>query len=444
MKMGYTKHKRGLLYAAIFIVFFVYALLTLDPDFGWHLTAGQYFLRHGIPATDIFTYTAPAFPWINHEWLSDIIVAGLYGIGSYWIVAAGYAALWTTGIWLVGKRVHPALVVTASAALLPFAGARTVALSVVGVALLIMLLQQKNQQWRLLLPLVFLIWANMHGSFLLGIALVAYCAYRERSRELVMLGLISLVCTFVNPYGASLYTEIFRTMTDASLRQTIFEWQAVAFPIASVPYLLIWIAFLVVRNKTNWRRYLRFDVALFIASIMSLRMTPLFVIVSLPGLARLVHDAVSVTTTVDKRLVRRAIAVLISVTVVLALASAVLDVVSSRDRYPRRAVEYLQTHPCEGNVFNQYDFGGFLIWQLPEKKVYIDGRMPSWEQGGHKYMQDYLNMYRDQAFRRAQFIHYNVRCVVDKTSSSLVKELKSEQWRVVSDDGHSVLLLAPR
>ena len=259
-----------------------------------------------------------------------------------------------------------------------------------------------------------------------------------------MLGLISLVCTFVNPYGASLYTEIFRTMTDASLRQTIFEWQAVAFPIASVPYLLIWIAFLVVRNKTNWRRYLRFDVALFIASIMSLRMTPLFVIVSLPGLARLVHDAVSVTTTVDKRLVRRAIAVLISVTVVLALASAVLDVVSSRDRYPRRAVEYLQTHPCEGNVFNQYDFGGFLIWRLPEKKVYIDGRMPSWEQGGHKYMQDYLNVYRDQAFRRAQFIHYDVRCVVDKASSSLVKELKSEQWRVVSDDGRSVLLFAPR
>lgn len=444
MKRWQTGRKRYLLYGAIFIVFFVYSLLTLDPDFGWHLSAGQYFLHHGIPATDIFTYTARTFPWIDHEWLSDLIVAGLYGAGSYWLVAMSYAVLWTTGVVLVSKKVQPVLIITATTALLPFAGARTVALSVVGVALLVTLLRQKNHQWRLLLPLVFLVWANVHGSFLLGIAYVAYQAYRERSKELIMLGLISLICTFINPYGASLYTEIIRTMTDTSLHQTIFEWQAVAFPIASVPYLLVWIAFLVVRNKKDWKRYLRFDVLLFIASIMSIRMTPLFVIISLPSLAHLVRDVRDSMTIVNQRIIKRGVLALATAVLVLALASIVTDIVASSNRYPWRAVEYLRAHPCEGNVFNLYDFGGFLIWQLPDEKVYIDGRMPSWEQDSHKYMQDYLRIYRDKAFRATQFAHYDIRCVVDNSNSSLVKELTSEGWRVAVGDDNTALLLDSR
>jgi len=62
-------------FSVIFIIYLVAALLLLDPDFGWHLQAGNYFLAHGIPATDVFTYTAKNFPWVDHEWLGDILLS---------------------------------------------------------------------------------------------------------------------------------------------------------------------------------------------------------------------------------------------------------------------------------------------------------------------------------------------------------------------------------
>jgi hypothetical protein len=46
--------------------------------------------------------------------------------------------------------------------------------------------------------------------------------------------------------------------------------------------------------------------------------------------------------------------------------------------YPEKAVTYLRAHPFEGNVFSHYNWGGYLIWQYPEKKVFVDGRMPTW------------------------------------------------------------------
>src|SRR6185369_15071703 len=47
----------------------------LDPDFGWHLTMGKYIISHGIPPTDPFSYTMPSYPFIDHEWLTNVLIA---------------------------------------------------------------------------------------------------------------------------------------------------------------------------------------------------------------------------------------------------------------------------------------------------------------------------------------------------------------------------------
>src|SRR4051812_10798096 len=77
--------------AALFAVIFAAFAVRLDPDFGWHLQSGRYILAHGIPAHDIFTYTASNFAWINHEWLSDLLIVGLVALGGYTAVAAAFA-----------------------------------------------------------------------------------------------------------------------------------------------------------------------------------------------------------------------------------------------------------------------------------------------------------------------------------------------------------------
>src|SRR5581483_1861554 len=62
----------------IFICFGVNTFGFIDSDLGWHLQLGHYLLLHGIPKTDPFSYTMPSYPFIDHEWLSNIILFKLY------------------------------------------------------------------------------------------------------------------------------------------------------------------------------------------------------------------------------------------------------------------------------------------------------------------------------------------------------------------------------
>lgn len=436
---------RTLLYGGVFITFFLCALLTLDPDFGWHLMSGQYFITHGIPATDVFTYTARAFPWVDHEWLADIIVACFYGVGSYWLVALCYAALWTTGLVIASRRAHWTLVVSATAAMLPFAGARTVAISVFGIALLMLLVRQDNYRWRLLIPPLLLVWANLHGSFPIGLAYLVYIAWRERSYQLIKLTIIAAAFTCINPYGIGLYTEIFRTMLDTSLKWTIDEWSAFAFPLASIPYSILWLGFLVYTGKKNWRHYLRFDVLLFVLAIGSMRMVPLFVILSLPELRRMIAEVGAPLPVMAHQLARRGGILLVVASLALTAGSFAQGELSPWSAYPWRLAARMRDYPCQGNIFNSYDIGGFLIWQVPDQKVYIDGRMPSWEYPGGKYMTDYLRVYKDTQYRQREFDRLHIVCVVDYHASTLVRTLRKEEgWSVATQDGLFVLLIHSR
>ena len=117
--------------------------------------------------------------------------------------------------------------------------------------------------------------------------------------------------------------------------------------------------------------------------------------------------------------------------------------------YPGQAVEYIQKHGCQGgNIFNSYDFGGYLIWKLPTQKVYIDGRMPDWrDEAGQRYMDRYFKVYRDKEYQKSQFGQYNIRCaLVQKTkdNKNLLSWLKEAGWQSVVDSGGSNLLIAPK
>jgi hypothetical protein len=149
----------------LFAVFMAALMHRLDLDFGWHLQSGRYILQHGVSAHDIFTYTAPNFPWINHEWLSDVLIALMYAAGGFWLVAAMFAATWTGAIMLaVRRRVWP-VVMLAIVALLPGAVVRPSVFTALGLVVLLWMTER-----RLYWPVValFAVWANLHGGFVLG------------------------------------------------------------------------------------------------------------------------------------------------------------------------------------------------------------------------------------------------------------------------------------
>jgi hypothetical protein len=413
---------------ALFALLLAVFLRRLDPDFGWHLQAGRYILQHGVPAHDIFSYTAPNFPWINHEWLSDVLLAVLQA-GGFWLVAAVFAAVWTAAIMLAAGRRMWLVYAFGLAAVIADAVARPNAWTALFFALLLWMLR-RGVRW----PIValFALWANLHGGFVIGLLAVAVAAVRERQYWPVLGA--AVLATFVNPYGPTLYVEIWRTLTDTQLHSQIKEWE----PLRVGPlYGFYIVAFLFVVMASKWRYEFVLPVLLLAASVSSQRQFPLFVVASLGLIGegyRKLAKLLNVETGWRSYLIP-------AVITVLALVPVGKIVANPHNELPDKAMADLRAHPCRGQVFNEYDYGGYIVWQLPGTRVYIDGRMPSWRQGAVDYLANWKQVLGDEKFARRELAHYDVNCaLVEVKHDRLADQLKRDGWRVAADDGFALLL----
>lgn len=437
--------------------YFYLSYFSLDPDFGWHLKAGQHILAHGVPKTDIFTYTAPGFAWINHSWLSDAITASLYYLGGYSLVALVFASIWTAAILIASRLRLYSVTLLAFVATMSFSGIRMVAWSVLFFAILERLMRSKKT-WQLwCIPLMFLLWANLHGSFVLGLLILLLFQIFSTKKLPWLVVVVSFVATFINPYTYAVYIEVARTTFDIHLKTRISEWRALDFPRTTLPYIIAFIALHFSISKKPWRSILSIPGLLFGLSLSSIRHTPLFVVSS----QRYFEEYVaSLTTQINKaRLNAPRKGVLIAICIFLLCITGwqihtSINLSLKRDTdYPVAATDYLSTHPCSGNIFNDYNYGGYLVWKLPSSKIYIDGRMPSWQMGSEDYFLNYSKIMTDSNFRNEQFHKYNITCVLVRKNSpryeskdaKIVSDLQTDGWHTISlpQDSESALLIKP-
>jgi hypothetical protein len=417
------------LFGVIFTVFWV----RLDPDFGWHLQSGRDILAHGIPAHDIFTYTAAGFPWINHEWLSDVIIVGAYSIGGFAGVSAMFAAIWTGALAVASRSGRWPVLAVGVAAILDTITARPNAWTALFFAL-VLLAVSKKVYW-LLVPL-FALWANLHGGFVIGLLVLLGAAVRDRKYRWVFAACV--LATFVNPYGPRLYVEIWRTLSDMALRTNVVEWRPMTVGLLSGLFIVI---YLVIGSVSGWRqRKFILPSLMLVTALASMRQFPLFVVATLAlvsvGYSRL-SDFLKVRSGWNS-----------FVAPVLALAVVAVPVgqiISHPDNQsPVAQVAQLRDQPCRGNLFNDYDFGGYLIWQLPQIKIYIDGRMPSWKYAGENYLANWILDLTDAQARSRDFARYDVGCVLIRPKhAEIVRDLKADGWIVTSADAQAILLRRP-
>lgn len=105
-----NSHMLIVFYLFIWITFFINGISFLDPDFGWHLKMGQLILARGIPITDPFSYTMSSFPFVDHEWLTNIMIAKLYptlgflGLSAFYSTAAVLAIYIATSKYIFSKK----------------------------------------------------------------------------------------------------------------------------------------------------------------------------------------------------------------------------------------------------------------------------------------------------------------------------------------------------
>lgn len=449
----------------------------VDGDTWWHLVVGERILSsHSWPTSDIYSFTAPGADWIAYEWLSEVALAwaaraaGLAGLmGMLFALTSGVMLLTYSYAYLRCRNSKAAFV--ASWLVLPLAGVWfAVHPYLFGyIYLLTMLIclerfRQGHHKSLWLLPLVFCLWVNSHGTFMLGAVafgiywLSGLVEFRAGSLEakhwtalerlqLAAVALLSLLAGCATPYGARLA---------AYPLQMIFFQQGITTNMTSwrpIPlnewhgelFLALVLLFIVVLAGGRIRLRLEELGLLLFAVIMTFehaRALPCFAFIFAPLLATLLARWVpAYEPAKDKRVLN---AVLIGLAV-LGFAwyfpsQQHLEEEAAKT-YPRGAVEYLRQHPQHGPMLNELTWGGYLPYMLgPQQRVFIDGRLDFYQFRG--VFPDYLHITRLERDAPRLLSKYNIQACLTTRTIPLVTFLEaSPEWNKVFEDDVSVLFV---
>jgi hypothetical protein len=442
-----------------------------DPDLWWHLRNAQSLLTSGhLPVVDTYSYTAPGAGVLPFEWLAELGYyaaykwAGLYGVFLlvFLLTTAIVLCIYRLS-YLASRDVKNSFVFALGGAVLAAIsiGARTLLFGWLYLVLLLLILEAVRRgswKWLWMVPPLFCLWVNTHGSWPMGLVLFGIFiasglvegrwghAYATRwsgtqLRRLLIAAGASALAVFINPFGTRLVLYPFRTLYAASSGiGNIQEFASVDFqtPWGKVAMVLILGVLLVaVFSRERWRLdEIGFTMVALYYGLTYSRFLFLAGILLPPVFAR----RVKLMTPYDRSDDRRgpnavALAVLLCLFLVsVPRHSKFHDPV----QYPEGAVAYMRAHEIHERVFHEWVWGGYLIWYMPELKVFIDGRGDPYAPTG--VFKDYLTAISG-ANPQAVLDKYRVEYVLMPADSVMVRILKnSPAWVVRYSDKTSVLL----
>ena len=269
--------------------------------------------------------------------------------------------------------------------------------------------------------------------------------------KLVYVSLFSFAITFINPYGFKVYSLVIGVIRDEYGRARIGEWQPfrVRSPIGweFLMYLLLLAILALVYFKKIDLTLLGLGVVSIFLAFSSWRNIPIPIIMTIPLWVYIVKNAAD--PALFKLLKQKFVLLLLLIAVFLIgyqqtsltlTASHQPELLAKIGKYPKGAVEYIKANPekFQGNMFNEYNWGGYLIWQLPEHKVFIDGRMPHLKIGDRHIFKDFNDL---QELRNPGKIieKYNIDWVLIYNNRLLGSYLPSEGFKKVYEDDLSII-----
>jgi hypothetical protein len=382
-------------------VFFALAVATYlsfsqaifnDGDTSWHLAAGKLILsRLSVPQTDPFSFTFFGQPWTAHEWLAEALLAGALNLASWagvaLLVAAAMAALMLMVGLEIGRWLAPQRVVAVLAALFvvlaPYVLARPHVLAwplLAGWTLILLRARGADRPPPFAWALLMLAWANLHGSFVMGMLLIgvfgleALMAAADRKQVILGWGgfvLASLLAALLTPHGLEglLFPLKVSAMETLPL---IAEWRPTSLAEDKL-FLLIAVATLALllyrRPRISPVRWGLLALLLYLA-VTHARHQPVLAIIATLLLVKPLAGGASEPPPVP---LKPLVALLLSGFVVLGAVRLSIPL-ERRDAatYPVTAIRSLPQELRTLPVLNSYSFGGPLI--LNGVKPYIDGR----------------------------------------------------------------------
>lgn len=452
-----------------------------DPDMWWHLRTGQLILQsHGPIHRDPFSFTRFGQPWVNHEWLADVLIYSLYRVAGWGGLIVIFAAIVTAAYWLAflrcrGQPYVAALVTTLGAiASVPSWGIRPQMLSLLLASMFLYILERSDGKARAVcwtIPLM-LLWVNLHAGFALGIILLmlfgtgtlldiglGFRMWPEARQQLKWVATATAACVALvaaNPNGVRLYTYPLETLRSRAMQMYIAEWFSPNFhELRFLPFGLLLLAILAALPFSS-RRLSPRDLLLLLvtgsAALRSVRHIPIFVLIAAPVLSALLEEhmerlhrhPIAGTRQVEFNPWRAAMHALIAVAVVAFAAVRVTTMTAGQARaeaanFPSKAVSFLLRADLPGPILNHYNWGGYLIWKLyPRYRVFIDGRADVYGDG---FMGEFSATYHLTDDWQQALQQWGVRTLVLPPDAPLVTKLRASQgWREVYADPQAVVL----
>lgn len=485
---------------AFWLVFYLFILSLLlnnsfsylDPDFGWHLKVGEAIsVNKTVPRDNIYNYSFTG-QWVDHEWLSNLIIYKFYNNVGYPSVNLLFAFLVIIPLIIMNIAVHrfatekisdfwlAAWQVFGVLAARPHFGVRVQEVAFFSLSILIFIIELSRRQSDyylfLSVPLLYF-WSCLHASFLIGLLTLflwaLFCSVmvfpsalnnrfllKRRAKVAWMVALFSLVITALTPYGLKLF-QFLVGYGNRLYMSVIGEWTS---PISRWPdykqlvflalVVLIIITGLILKKRKRIDIWPLILMCPFLAlAIASRRHFPLFFVASFYPIAMFSFYVKERKNKISSRAILWTLR--LSFLSYLILLTICYSATSNRVKdpfsffsldYPYLAVKYLHSHPeylSSGNFFNDYSWGGYLIWALPEKKLFIDGRLPQVSYVGGTFLGAYLRLLNDEARVEENFNQYGIGFVMlpsndrprSASFSSLRAHLASNQhWLTVYSD----------
>jgi hypothetical protein len=455
-------------------VFYEARAFYVDPDLWWHIKVGQDILTtHHWPTSDPFSYTVAGNPWMAYEWLGDVLFGavarwgGLLGLEIllFALASAVMLALYAYATLRSGNS-KAGFVSSGLLCSLAFASfnLRPQMLGYLFLVLTLIALErfrQGKQRSAWFLPVLFLIWINAHGSWVIGLGvLFVFLASglvefrwggiqgrRWSSAERMRLEAISLLCLTaipLTPYGTRLAAYPFTVASNLPLNVgNILEWQPMPFnTLGGKLFLAAVLAFFLAQMVTPLTLRLSEVVLLFGGIVMAclhVRFLLLFVPFAAPIFAVVLARWLPPYDRKKDHPVLNAVLMAVAVVAIVRYfpTNAGLEKIVARV-FPVRAVEYLRQHPVPGPMFNNYGYGGYLVGKLPEQKVFIDGRGDLYEDAG--VFGEYLELAQLKPAAFEVLRAHNIQsCLLDSKEPLATVLAVHPDWDKRYSDGVSVL-----
>ena len=473
------------------LIFLAAARTALDTDLWWHLRAGEETITQGFPLLeDHFSFTRMGTAWTNHSWLSQVIyylifrMTGFVGVGILSALAAtiSMALLY---FQMSGKPIVRAFLLvlgTLVAAVVWSPRPQVFSLVLFAVTGLILYVYKwRKRNFLGWLPIVFILWSNLHGGYPLGLILIGVTIAGEMVNRwihpnltkemtwkeiglIALIGIISGLVVIINPNGFKMWTIPFQTIDVKALQQLIQEWASPDFhELFQQPFL--WLLFATIAAIAfSGHRADAVDVLLVIVfgymGLTSRRNFGPFALVATPVLSRYLWLAWKGLKTYENtvsdwgsdptpgRFIPRWQKVINLVLVGVLFFTALIKVYlvnhpefitqTIQATLPAGAVEWVKENKPEGNMLNEYNWGGYLSWELRDHLIFIDGRTDLYGDCG---INEWIQLVGAGEFWNEILDGYKIGFILVDPHRPIVNVLLRNGWAQTYGDAISIVLV---